>query len=87
LAPAIKIDGNMVFPQRQEIIKISLYSAFFVAGVIAREVDCHPLSNVEKLPHNQVVLRHPPGALRPSAGKDLACRSDKRQNVRSDVDI
>ena len=56
-------------------------------NMMLKVVDCHPLSNVETMPHNQVVLAHPLEALRPFAGRDRACRSDKRQRVRPNVDI
>ena len=55
--------------------------------MILREMDYRPLTNDERMPHNQVVLEFLPGALRPSGGKDLACRSDKKQRVLPHADI
>jgi hypothetical protein len=54
---------------------------------IPREVDCHPLANVETKPRNQVLLGFPPGVIFPSGDKDLVCRSDNRRRLHPHADI
>ena len=57
------------------------YIKDFMVWVIPRAVDCRPLSNVERMPHNLDALGWPPEELHPFAGIGLACHSDKRQMV------